>query len=370
MERAIRVVVVDDSPIMRQVIADLLQRDQGIQVVGLASNGREALKQVQDLRPDVVIMDVLMPVMDGLTATEQLMAYQPTPILALTSIDPVETDITFKMLGAGALEVMTKPSGGTPQGLERSAQELIRRVKLLSRVRVVTHLRGRRRVGDTPPPPAVVTPVNLPAPRPRSQHRAPLADGLFPLVVIGASTGGPRVVARILADLPPDFPAAVVVVQHIATGFTNVMVDWLGNNTRLPVQLATHGFQLRPGVVLVAPDEHDLRFGPTAVIRLSEPANRLQVPEIDGVMMSAAGFGVRTIGVLLTGMGRDGAAGMFAIHRSEGYTIAQDEASSAIFGMPKAAIDLGAVDEVLPAPQIGLRLVEVVQSLMRVGVRL
>jgi two-component system chemotaxis response regulator CheB len=372
MNQPIRVVVVDDSALMRDVIAGLLQQDPAIQVVGVAGDGCEAIRLVQELRPDVVTMDVRMPVMDGLAATEHLMAYCPTPILVLTSLGRSELDITFRMLGAGALEVMEKPSAAT---MERSAHHLIRRVKTLSRVRVVTHLRGRRRAAPLPErrparPAAHLAdrgarngaggvPHNA-TPR-RTATPAPSHD--FPLIVIGASTGGPRVVYRLLAGLPPDLPAAVLVVQHIAAGFAPGMAEWLAHACPLPVAVAAEGQALRPGEVLIAPDHRDTLITEDGRIHLSANPLLIQRPAIDVAMQAAAyAFGPRAIGVLLTGMGRDGAYGMLRIRRAGGYTIAQDEASSTIFGMPRAAIELGAATEVLAPAQIPARLVELVMN--------
>lgn len=384
MTQPIRVVVVDDSPLMRRVITELLQQDPAIRVVGAAGDGRAAIALVEDLRPDIVTMDVRMPVMDGLATTEHLMAYCPTPILVLTApLADHEVDITFKMLGAGALEIFEKPSSTNPQALERAGHELIRRVKLLARVKVVTHLRGRRKsAGAAQPAPAPTKRSNDEASRRSDAGKAPAdparASGIaglraierrdFPLIVIGASTGGPRIVQQILAGLPGDLDAGVLVVQHIAAGFSIGMVEWLAHSSKLPVRLAVEGYLIRPGETLVAPDMHDLLITSDGKIHLSDTPLLIQRPAIDIAMQAAAEvFGTRAIGVLLTGMGRDGAYGMLTIRRAQGYTIAQDEASSAIFGMPRAAIQINAVDEVLPPAQIAARLVELVVKLNRVG---
>jgi two-component system chemotaxis response regulator CheB len=394
MSQPIRVVVVDDSALMRRVITELLEHDPMIRVVGAAGDGRAAIALVQQLRPDVVTMDVRMPVMDGLATTEHLMAYCPTPILVLTaSLASHEIDITFKMLGAGALEIFEKPSGTNPQALERAGHALIRRIKLLARVKVVTHLRGRRKGSSSAEPPAdpgraqpaVVQPPHADgdsqaAPRPRalgsvrapSAQRAPAAQtarpAAFPLIVIGASTGGPRVVHQILGGLPRDLAAAVVVVQHIAAGFSAGMVEWLAHASKMPISLAHEGQTIRPGEVLIAPDLRDLLITHEGTIHLSETPLLIQRPAIDIAMQAAAEvFGARAIGVLLTGMGRDGAYGMLTIRRARGHTIAQDEASSAIFGMPRAAIQLDAIDEVLPPALIAARLVEIVTNLNRIS---
>jgi two-component system chemotaxis response regulator CheB len=396
MSHPIRVVVVDDSALMRRMITTLLERDPAIRVVGAARDGREAIALVEKLRPDIVTMDVRMPVMDGLATTEHLMAYCPTPILVLTaSLASHEVDITFRMLDAGALEVIEKPHGETPLTIERAGFDLIRRIKTLARVKVVTHLRGRRRAGDgaeTPSllsrrpgsdgvrPPGVVAARQAPAHETASTHLRPAATigsqpaaqppttALraavpldFPLIVIGASTGGPRVVHQILADLPRGLPASVLVVQHIAAGFSLGMAEWLSSASALPVRLAVEGYTIRRGEVLVAPDQRDLLITPHGTVHLNENPLLIQRPAIDVTMQAAAEmFGANAIGVLLTGMGRDGAYGMLTIRRSGGHTIAQDEASSAIFGMPRAAIQLGAATEVLPPSRIAARLAEVV----------
>ena len=385
MSQPIRVIVVDDSALMRRVITGLIEQDPSIRVVATARNGREAIDLVQELRPDIVTMDVRMPVMDGLATTEHLMAYCPTPILVLTaSLASHEVDITFKMLGAGALEVIEKPSGSDAQALDRTGGALIRRIKVLARVKVVTHLRGRRKPADT------ISTITFPVAHGRGEKqtrkqadklsaketlsppipRAPglpvsLSPGLdVPLIVIGASTGGPRVVNELLSSLPGDLRAAVLVVQHIAQGFSSGMAEWLANASRLPVKLAIEGQAIGVGEVLIAPDTRDLLITYERTIHLSDTPLLIQRPSIDISMQAAAEvFGAHAIGVLLTGMGRDGAYGMLTIKRSNGYTIAQDEATSTIFGMPRAAIQLGAALEVLPATRIAPRLAELIKQL-------
>jgi two-component system chemotaxis response regulator CheB len=403
MHEQLRILIVDDSALVRRVLRELLESDPEICVVGEAANGREALLRAAELRPDVITMDVRMPVMDGLETTEQLMAYNPTPVLAITTLySRDDVDISFKMLGSGALEVMEKPDLSDQGALERARRELIRRVKLLSRVRVVTHLRGRRRPdaessGEAeawrvkrsrkPLPPESSTPavskpaVSLPpeksfeelksvTPSPYrfplytpgstsgvaapARQREPdkpvsssrLTKAAFPLVVIGASTGGPRVIQQILKALPRSFGAALLVVQHIAEGFSEGMVEWLSSSCALPVRMAQEGDTIALDTVLVAPDGFHLFVQEKGVVHLDDQP-MLQRPSVDITMQTAAEvFGAWTIGVLLTGMGRDGAVGMQTIHLAGGYTIAQDEASCSIYGMPRAAVELNVVDEI------------------------
>ncbi len=397
MKKRLQILIVDDSTLVRKVLRELLESDPEIEVVGEACNGREALLRAGELQPDVITMDVRMPVMDGLETTSQLMAYNPTPVLAITALySRDDVDISFKMLGAGALEVMEKPDLSDPDARERARRELIQRVKLLARVRVVTHLRGRRRVEPGKdeaaetwrvrrnPDPAIVTtepastatrkptrqkkPVASlgtpsPAPPPPGTTAIPTAPPQgtapprvyrvkFPLVVIGASTGGPRVVQQILKALPPALGAALVIVQHIAEGFSAGMVEWLANNCVLPVRLASQGERLAVDTVLVAPDSFHLFVQDHGRIHLDNQPT-LQRPSVDLAMQSAATvFGSHTIGVLLTGMGRDGADGMRDIYLAGGYTIAQDEASCSIYGMPRAAVELGVVDEIVSPDNI------------------
>jgi two-component system chemotaxis response regulator CheB len=436
----IRVLIVDDSALMRRALTTLLSSDPEIEVVGTARDGQAAIEQVAALRPDVITMDVRMPVMDGLQTTEHIMAYYPTPILVLTaSLSRFDIDITFRMLGLGALDVMEKPSSDDPGGLEQARASLIKRIKILSRVRVVTHLRGRRRtapespatpntstdaaqrrirgsrplngtdmlrrtrgsrplpssdalrrtrgsrplanndvarrlrgsrpLGQAPaqpptkpaatkpaPVPSVTPPPAKPSPTTMATRRSSIGAANR-LIVIGASTGGPRIVQQILRHLPASLPATVLLVQHIADGFTRGMVDWLATSSGLPVQLAQSGDIALPGRVFVAPDNLHLLIDPDGVLSLSSQPALLQRPSVDVTMQRAAeAYGTRTIGVLLTGMGRDGALGMTAIHREGGYTIAQSGETCIVFGMPRAAIEARVVDEVLNPEAIAGRL--------------
>jgi two-component system, chemotaxis family, protein-glutamate methylesterase/glutaminase len=362
MATPLRVLVVDDSALVRRLLRELLERDPAVRVVGEAANGRDALAKVAELRPDLITLDVRMPEMDGVETTRQIMAYHPTPILVLTaSLSSYDVDITFQMLGAGALDVMEKPRLNDLAEIERCSRALLRKVHLLARVKVVTHLRGRR---GAPPVGARVDAPRREAPRHAGITTA--APALFPVVVIGASTGGPRVVRQILAALPPSFPAAVLVVQHIAQGFSAGLVEWLAPGVALPVRLAAEGDTLCPGQVLVAPDRLDLLVQPGGKVHLSALPLLLQRPAIDIAMQSVAAiFGPETIGVLLTGMGRDGAIGLQAIRRSGGYTIAQDEASCTIYGMPRAAVELGAAQAVLPPSAIAAALMARLDTVVR-----
>jgi two-component system chemotaxis response regulator CheB len=370
VENPLRILLVDDSALVRRLLRELIESDPAVRIVGEAADGREAIARVAELRPDLVILDVRMPVMDGLETTRQIMAYTPTPILVVTaSLSSYEVDITFQMLGAGALDVMEKPHMGDPTAVEAARRVLLRKVRLLARVKVVTHLRGRRpQLGIEnrelrKPEPDLAIPAEQARRTLSGSSPFSIRNSLFPVVVIGASTGGPRVIRQVLAGLPRDFPAAVLVVQHISQGFSGGMAEWLAASVVLPVALAAEGDTLSPGRVLVAPDRYDLLLQPSGAIHLSGLPLLLQRPAIDIAMQSvAAVFHAASVGVLLTGMGRDGAVGMQAIRRAGGLTIAQDEASCTIFGMPRAAIELGAAELVLPPHRIAEALAERVKA--------
>lgn len=359
MDQPLRILIVDDSALMRRLIRTMLDRDPELTVVGEAADGREAIARTAELKPDLITLDVRMPVMDGVETTRQIMAYQPTPILVLTaSLSRYDVDITFQMLDAGALDVMEKPKLSDSAALERARIALTRKIKLLARVKVVTHLRGRRtqlrieheKLRKTTNTTAAALP-SVPVQPPPSSFS--MLNSQFPVVVIGASTGGPRVIQQILAGLPADYGAAVLIIQHIAQGFSAGFVEWMATHSMLPISLAEAGNRLKPGHVVVAPDRFDMMLGVDGRVKLSTQPVLLQRPAIDITMQSVAeACGPLTVGVLLTGMGRDGALGMLSIRRAGGYTIAQDEASSTIFGMPKAAIELGAIQEVLPPSKI------------------
>jgi len=325
----IQVLVADDSFLTRMVVRDIIGSTADIAVVGEAENGREAVALTMELKPDLIIMDLMMPVMDGLEAIEEIMAHCPTPILVLSAtVDEREVTQAFSAIKKGALDVMEKPVAGIdPNG--GFASRLVEKVRLLSRIRVIH--RPRRRVREEVPPPARC-------------H-----GGVRSILAIGASTGGPKAVMSILKSLPADFKGAVFVVQHISRGFTRGFAQWLDNESSLAIRLAVDGDEVVAGTVLVAPDDCHMILSQGRVrLVTGEPVNCCR-PSVDVFFTSmAAEYGARAVGVLLTGMGRDGAEGMLRIKEHGGVTIVQDEPSCAVFGMPKAAIALSAVDEVVP----------------------
>lgn len=331
----IRVLIADDSLLIRVVLRDLLARDPGIQVVAEVGDGRAAVAQTALLKPDLVIMDVMMPVMDGIEAVAEIMATVPTPILMLSAnTDPTDSRSAFSAIRLGALDVMAKPIGMTNEAFVHLGDLLIAKVRSLSRIRVMHHFRPTRRS----PPPA-----------------PPVPGGPRRILAIGASTGGPKAVLQLLKELPATLGATVLIVQHIADGFAAGFADWLDREVPLSVTLASEGEVPPPGRVVVAPNGAHLTVngGGRIALRQTPPLHNCR-PAVDALFYSLAenGRSAETVGVLLTGMGTDGAAGLKALHRQGALTVAQDEASCAVFGMPKAAIDCGAVDRVLPLTDI------------------
>jgi two-component system chemotaxis response regulator CheB len=330
----IRVLVAEDSAVTREYLVYLLSQDPALEVIGVARDGLEAVQQAERLRPDVIVMDVHMPRMDGYEATRRIMEGVPTPIVIVSaSSSRQEVAATLDALKAGALTVLDKPAGPDHPAHEESARRLVETVKLMAEVKVVRRWPKR----DSP---------ERPAPAAASVGRK------IQLVAIAASTGGPPVVAEILRRLPGDLAAPVLLVQHIAPGFTEGLVEWLARETPLAVKLAAAGESAASGTVYIAPDGFQMGITTRGQIRLvKEPTGNGFCPSASHLFESVAeAYGPTAIGVLLTGMGRDGADGLLRLRRAGGVTIAQDEQSSAVFGMPAEAIRLGAAASVL-APE-------------------
>jgi two-component system chemotaxis response regulator CheB len=336
----IRVMIVDDSPIAIEFVRRMLLTAPEIRIVGTASNGLDALALIPRVRPDVICTDLHMPKMDGLEFTRAVMMRFPLPILVLSvSVGPERTHNIFQMLEAGALDVLPKPRGGLESDLGLIAHDLVTKIKILSGVKVFTR-RPTAVAAATEAPPSPWSGLAAPSPR---------------IVGIGASTGGPQALERVLGQLPSDYPLPLVCVQHIAEGFMQGLVDWLASSCRVRVRVAVEGEMLLAATAYFPPSDRHLEIDNAGAFRVS---NALPVdghrPSVDITFSSLArSYGASAVGVLLTGMGQDGAQGMLDIARAGGTTIAQDEQSSAVFGMPKRAIELGAVRQVLPLEQIG-----------------
>jgi len=345
----IRVLVAEDSAVAREYLVYLLSQDPALEVIGVARDGLEAVQQAEQLRPDVIVMDVHMPRMDGYEATRQIMERIPAPIVIVTaSSSRQEVAATLDALKAGALTVLDKPAGPDHPAHEESARRLVETVKLMAEVKVVR--RWPRRDSSERPAPV-----------------AARAGQKIQLVAIAASTGGPPVVAEILRRLPGDLAAPVLLVQHIAAGFTEGLVEWLARETPLTVKLATAGESAASGTVYLAPDSFQMGITTRGQIRLvKEPTGNGFCPSASHLFESVAeAYGPTAIGVLLTGMGRDGADGLLRLRQAGGVTIAQDERSSAIFGMPAEAIRLGAAASVLAPEDIARAINSLVSGSLR-----
>lgn len=345
-EGPIRVLIVDDSLVAREMLAQILASDDRIEVVGMARDGEEAVSAVSRLHPDLVTMDIHMPRMGGLEAVEKIMAYNPTPILVVSSsVHGEGMGSAFDALARGALEVIKKPEPKDWADLQSIGRDVIRKVRLLAGVHVITHIQGRRgtRSGS----------------QETARHHADVAK--HSLLAIGSSTGGPSALLGILGRLPQDFPVPIVVAQHIAEGFIPGLVSWLDSGCKVNVCAAEDGQQIEPGRAYFAPTGRNLEVDGT-ILRFSEPlSTQLYIPSADTLFYSVAStYGAHAVGVILTGMGADGAMGLKAMRDAGAVTIAQDEASSTVYGMPRAAAEMGAASKVLAINDIAAEVVDLI----------
>jgi two-component system, chemotaxis family, protein-glutamate methylesterase/glutaminase len=343
--KKIRVLIVDDSAFMRKVLETILVTDENVQVVGHAKDGREAVRLSESLKPDVITMDINMPVMDGLQATAEIMTTNPRPIVVVSSESRQGAASTLRALELGAIEFVAKPSSGIDLDMHSVREDLLRKVRLAAKVRVVrsaSRLASEIKNADArtiAPPPTLA-----------SRPAASSTDQRFPVVVLAASTGGPATVMRLAPGFTRDFPAAVILVQHMPAAFTTQYATQLSEFTGVRVKEAENNETLTSGTFYICPGGQHLRITSAGRIQLDGSSGRINgyLPNIDITMESVASFaGPLSIGVILTGMGNDGTAGASAIKSAGGMVLAQDEATSVIFGMPAEAIKAGAVSQVL-----------------------
>jgi two-component system chemotaxis response regulator CheB len=331
----IKVLVVDDSPVVREFLTHILESDPGIRVIGTAGDGAEAIEAVMEKKPDVVTMDFHMPKMNGYEATRAIMETNPVAVIIVSgSLDPREVTTSFRALEAGALAIVVRPSGIGYPDHENSAKELIRYVKAMAGVPLVRRWPRASRAKKVIPPLENVISRETPAVR---------------LVAIGASTGGPILIQRILATLPRDFPVPVLVVQHMAAGFIAGFAAWLAQSAGINAKVAQQGEPVCPGCIYVAPDGYNMGVDKNGWITLSTgDSHNGHCPSVSHLFRSVAeAYGEAAVGILLSGMGKDGAQELLLMKERGAVTIAQDEASSIVFGMPGAAVSLNAATLVL-----------------------
>jgi two-component system chemotaxis response regulator CheB len=339
----VRVLIVDDSAFARGWLREALEQASGIVVVGEAANGVQAVELAKSLQPNLITMDLEMPVMDGLQAIDAIMRSKAIPILVVSDVAHAKN--VMEALALGALEVIQKPDYGTLQG-----GHFARRVRLLAGVSVVTRMRGRAAPTDPAPVP---TDVAVKA-APYRLNSATVAHDSAPLqgliFAIASSTGGTQALALILAELPPYFAGSVLIAQHISDGFAVGLAEWLARLCPLPVRVPAHGERVKMGEVLIAPSEFHMSVKPDGTVDLAEAQPQdMYHPSCDVLLESVAQvFGANSVGIILTGMGHDGATGMGHIRQAGGVTIAQDEASSVIYGMNRVAVERGHVQHLVP----------------------
>jgi len=368
----VRVLIVDDSAFMRKVLETILTSDPQLQVIGHAKDGREAVALAESLKPDVISMDINMPHMDGLQATAQIMTTNPRPIVIVSSESREGASGTLKALELGAIEFVAKPNSAIDLDMQSIREDLLRKVKMAAKVRVV---RTASRMVAAVQNSANNAPAPISRPSAVSERSVAVADQRFPVVVLAASTGGPATVMRLAPGFTKEFPAAVILVQHMPAAFTTQFAAQLAEFTEIRVKEAESGDTLQPGNLYICPGAQHLSVNPLGKIKLDGATGRIAgyLPNIDVTMESVAAYGgALAIGVVLTGMGNDGAQGAKAIKKAGGYVIAQDEATSVIFGMPAEAIKLQVVDQVLGIDDIYASLEKRVLALTRaplVGVR-
>lgn len=333
----IKVLVVDDSVFMRKLLSDLFTGEADFTVVDTARNGKEAIDKAKRLKPDLITMDVEMPVLDGIKALELVMKECPTPVVMISSLTQAGAVSTLRALELGAVDFVAKTAGPI-SNITAISTEILTKCRAAARANVL-QLTRKNTSGVLPKVPKLFSPPN----------------GLIDerIIAIGTSTGGPRALQEIITKLPGNLPCGIVIVQHMPPGFTKSLAERLNSLSSVTVKEAEHNDVVRPGLVLVAPGDYHMlieREGGKTVVKLNQnPPLGGHRPAVDPLMESVARiFGNKAIGVILTGMGHDGAKGIQAIRRQNGYTIAEDQSTAVVFGMPKSAIEMGVIDKIAP----------------------
>ncbi len=345
-QRPIRVLIAEDSPTVAELLARVIQQDPNLLLIGVARDGAEAVQLAFSTRPDIITMDVEMPVLDGLEATRQILERKAIPIVVVSAMAD-SPDKVFAIMQAGALMVVPKPIGGTVRDLAYLGNQVTTTLKMLARP------------DETSPTIGQVLAPSRPLKDVPHESNA--------LLAVGTSAGGPAALTRFFGDLPAGFPSPILCVQHMPNGFIGGLASWLDARSALKVKVAEHAEHVRPGYVYLAPDDQHMSVVTGGIIRLH------RTPPVDGHRPSvtrlfesvAQTYGTDAIGVLLTGMGRDGATGLLQIKQAGGITLAEDESTCAVYGMPKAAVELGAVKQVVPLDKMAQAVVKVLQDRQR-----
>lgn len=338
-----KVLVVDDSAFMRKVIADIISKDKGLVVIDTARNGQEAIEKAKKLKPDVMTLDVEMPVLDGLSALEVVMKESPMPVLMISSLTKEGADATLKALELGAVDFITKPSSIFQINTEDMQRELLSKLKMAGRIKIPKQSTIERRMIPSAPKPVVV----------KKEPIVSASEGrIKKIVAIGTSTGGPKALQYVIPNLPESLQASVLVVQHMPPGFTKSLAERMDGISHMRVKEAEHNDVLLPGWVYIAPGDYHLRVvrdGHGFKIKLGDdPPVTGHRPSVDAMMESLAELkSSEIIGVIMTGMGSDGAKGLKKLKEHRTFVIAQDEETCVVFGMPKSAIKLEAVDKIV-----------------------
>ncbi|SDU16320.1 chemotaxis-specific protein-glutamate methyltransferase CheB [Desulfobacula phenolica] len=355
----IKVLIVDDSHTTMEYLKHLLDSDDGIMIVGIAQNGKQAIELSKKKQPDVILMDINMPKMNGFEATRIIMENNPVPIIIMSSIHDIkDTAIVFRAMEAGAVTLLNKPWGMDHPDYKRDSEDLLQNIKLMSEVKVIKRSRSIRESAKMP---ETRPPVARPVVKPVAKQIA--KSGRISVIAIGASAGGPLVLQEILLKIPKNFPVPILIVQHISSGFIDGLIKWLGQTTECTIQLAAHGEIFLPGHVYFAPDDYHMGVNNSSQIILSkaEPENSSR-PAISFLFRSMAKvYGAEASGVLLTGMGKDGADELKLMRDKGAVTIAQDKKSSLVHGMAGEAIKLDAVMYELSPESIADKLISIVQ---------
>lgn len=341
VNKPIRVLVVEDSPTARALLVHAIALDPRFQIAGEARDGLEGVELAKLLRPDVISMDVMLPVLDGYEATRTIMSEVPTPVVIVTGLDTADVERSMRALQIGAVALVAKPPAPSSPEFERACRELRETLAAMAEVKVVRRFAVRQ----------------------PNQRAARSRDARAELVAIAASTGGPQIIAEILSLLPSELNVPILIVQHIASGFAEGFARWLSSVGPFEVRLAKHGERIEHASILVAPDGAHMRTTQERTIELSrDPSINGFRPSADALFASAAAaYGSSTTAVILSGMGDDGVGGLAAIDAAGGLILAQDRATSLVYGMPKAAVDAGLAHEELSPKEIAARLSALVE---------